>query len=65
MTKDNKHRIGHGPWTVVLWRDRQSAILTGLDRYPVIGLKWTAFVEFKRTRSAPWPRKSHSVEWPF
>jgi len=41
MTNDN-HRIGDGPCTVVLWRDRQPAILSGLDRYPVIGLKWMA-----------------------
>ena len=37
MTKDIKHRIGDGPWTVVLWRDRQPVILSGLDRYPVVG----------------------------
>ena len=37
MTKDNKYRIGDGPWTVVLWRDRQPAILSGLDPYPVVG----------------------------
>ena len=30
-------RIGDGPWTVVLWCDRQPAILSGLDRYPVVG----------------------------
>ncbi len=32
-----EHRIGDGPWTVVLWRDRQPAILSGLDCYPVVG----------------------------
>jgi hypothetical protein len=37
MTRDNGYRIGEGPWTVVLWRDRQPAILSGLDRYPVVG----------------------------
>jgi hypothetical protein len=31
------HRIGNGPWTVVLWRDLQPAILSGLDRYPLVG----------------------------
>ena len=36
MTKD-EYRIGDGPWTVVLWRDRQPAILSGLDRFPVVG----------------------------
>jgi hypothetical protein len=36
MTKD-EYRIGDGPWTVVLWRDRRPAILSGLDRYPVVG----------------------------
>ena len=37
MIKDNESRIGDGPWTVVLWRDRQPAILSGLDRFPVGG----------------------------
>ena len=32
-----EYRIGDGPWTVVLWRERQPAILSGLDRYPVVG----------------------------
>jgi len=36
MTK-HEHRIVDGPWTVFLWRDRQPAILSGLDRYPVVG----------------------------
>jgi len=35
MIKD-KYRIGDGPWTVVLWRDGQPAIQSGLDRYPVV-----------------------------
>jgi len=52
MVNDRDYRIGDGPWTVVLWRDRKPAILSGLDRYPVVGLRWTAFVEFKCTRSA-------------
>ena len=36
MTKD-EYPVGDGPWTVVLWRDRRPAILSGLDRYPVVG----------------------------
>ncbi len=27
---------GSGPWTVVLWCDRQPAILSGLDRWPAV-----------------------------
>ena len=33
----HEYRIGDGSWTVVLWRDQQPAILSGLDRYPVVG----------------------------
>jgi hypothetical protein len=36
MTKDS-YRVGNGPRTVVLWRGRQPAILSGLDRFPVVG----------------------------
>jgi len=31
MTTNNpEQRIGDGPWTVVLWREKQPAIITGL-----------------------------------
>jgi len=30
-------RMGDGPWIMVLWCDRQPAILSGLDCYPVVG----------------------------
>jgi len=37
QTTKDEHRIGDGPWTVVLWRDRQPATLSGLDRFPMVG----------------------------
>ncbi len=39
-------RIGDGPWSVVLWCDRQPAILSGLDRYPVVGDRFEVDGEF-------------------
>ena len=32
-----EQRVGDGPWTVVLWFEKQPAIVTGLDRWPVVG----------------------------
>jgi hypothetical protein len=37
ITKICELRIGDGPWAVVLWRDQQPAILSGLNRYPLLG----------------------------
>ena len=51
MTNDN-HRIGDGPCTVVLWRDRQPAILSGLDRYPKVGDRFVADGELWRVVDA-------------
>ena len=38
MVKPHTERnVGDGPWTVVLWCKKRPAIISGLDRYPVVG----------------------------
>jgi hypothetical protein len=58
MTKPIERRIGDGPWTVVLWRDQQPAILSGLDRYPVVGDRMVAGGELWRVVDASGSRRS-------
>jgi len=36
-TPHTEQRVGDGPWNVCLWCEKQPAILTGLDRWPVVG----------------------------
>jgi len=59
MTNDSKYSIGDGPWTVVLWCDRQPAILSGLDRYPVVGDRFEVDGELWRVVDA---RQSYICE---
>ena len=36
-TPHTEHRVGDGPWTIVLWCEGRPAIFTGLDRWPEVG----------------------------
>jgi hypothetical protein len=59
ITKPIEPRLGDGPWTVVLWRDRQPAIISGLDRYPIVGDRFVVNGELWRVVDA---RESYICE---